>query len=231
MMRLERMQREVIVLILMCCVLISGCIFNQNGGKGTLEVNSSPNGAAVFLDNGFRGNTPITIDDITLGSHLVELCYLGYENWSANVSITSDTTKLFIPLIPISTPTPTPTPVLDKYLYCIENVPGSHYYPQPNQCLYPDQTPRPTKTPIIDNYVYCTENFPGSHYYPQTNQCLYSGETPRPTPTPKPTLDIYKYCAENFPGSQYNFSTKQCEYPPTVVVTTQHSNILGGVNK
>jgi hypothetical protein len=218
------MLQKKIVVILLCCVFIPGCLFNQNSEKGSIEVNSSPHGAAVYIDNEFQGNTPIAIHNITFGSSTVELRYQGYQNWSKTVSISPTTVKLFIPLIPISTPMTKPTPINDKYEYCIEHFPGSHYYPQTNQCLFPSETP-------TDFYKYCVEKFPGSHYYPQTNQCLYPSETPKPTQTLtiSPTLDIYEYCTVNFPGSQYNSSTKQCEYPQTTIVTTQRSNIIGKV--
>ena len=220
------MLREIIIVMLIGCVLITGCIFDLNGEKGTFEVTSSPTGAAVYFDNVLRGPTPITINEVAFGSHRLELTYQGYQNWSKNVSISSDKSQLFVPLLPISTPMPTQTPVLDKYQYCVEKLPGTHYDFQTNQCLYPGEipsTPRPTKTPIIDNYIYCVENYPGTHYDPQTNWCR-KGETPMPT------RDNSKYCAENAPGSQYNSSTDQCEYP-LVVVTTQGSNNLGKVNK
>ena len=127
--------REVIISILICCVFLSGCIQNQNSGKGDIQVTSSPRGAEVYLDNGYRGTTPTTIKDVSFGSHTIEFRYQGYQSWSTGVSVTSGTSQLQASLTPISQPTiqtpPTTPPSIS---------------PLPTQ-LTPTQPTTPIRTP------------------------------------------------------------------------------------
>jgi hypothetical protein len=50
--------------------------------RGSIEVRSTPDGAEVFVDGGFKGYTPITIPEMAAGSHLVEVVKDGYLRWS-----------------------------------------------------------------------------------------------------------------------------------------------------
>ncbi len=54
---------------------------------GTLKVSSSPIGATVYIDNTFRGTTPLTSSGIAAGQHTVTLKKTGYDDYSAPVNI------------------------------------------------------------------------------------------------------------------------------------------------
>jgi hypothetical protein len=79
--------------------------------NGLITVRSSPSGANIYLDNEYRGLTPLTLVDIPQGSHTIILKLNGYQDWqsSVNVSARSSTdvsgTLSFIPQ-----PTPTTLP-------------------------------------------------------------------------------------------------------------------------
>jgi hypothetical protein len=91
--------------IIFFCVLMSGCLSNQNSGKGTINLTSSPSGAEVYLDNQYRGTTPSTITDLTLGIHNVELRLRGYQSWSTSITVSSATYQFNAFLGPVTQPT------------------------------------------------------------------------------------------------------------------------------
>ena len=81
---------------------------------GTIAVSSSPSGANVYLDDTYKGITPLTITDVSSGTHTIEVKLDGYEDWSTSVQITSGSTaSVSASLTQTPTPTPkTPTTVL-----------------------------------------------------------------------------------------------------------------------
>jgi serine/threonine-protein kinase len=54
---------------------------------GGLMVESRPAGANVFVDNHMVGTTPVSLKDVTAGSHAIRLEHDGYRRWSASVRI------------------------------------------------------------------------------------------------------------------------------------------------
>jgi hypothetical protein len=105
------------IIILVVFVLLSGCLSGPDAQKSTISLTSSPQGAEVYLDNQYRGTTPVTIPDIGPGSHTLEYRHAGYKSWSAAVTVTPGSSNYFAALtqttIPIPsdiTPTRSPTP-------------------------------------------------------------------------------------------------------------------------
>jgi len=79
--------------------------------SGTISVSSSPSGAYIYLDNTYKGIAPLTITDVSPGTHAIKATLTGYEDWSTNVEVTSGSTaSVSASLTPTSTPTPVPTP-------------------------------------------------------------------------------------------------------------------------
>jgi hypothetical protein len=54
---------------------------------GEILVRSSPSGANIYLDNAYRGITPLTLVDIPQGSHAIVLKMNGYQNWQSSVNV------------------------------------------------------------------------------------------------------------------------------------------------
>jgi hypothetical protein len=112
------MDGKILISIFVCCVLISGCITNQDSGKGTLQLTSSPSGAQVYLDSQYQGSTPSTITTVEPGNHTLEFRYPGYQSWSTAILVSSGTSHFYAALTrhpdiqvpqdksPLSTPTP-----------------------------------------------------------------------------------------------------------------------------
>jgi hypothetical protein len=56
---------------------------------GAISVNSNPQGARVYLDNAYKGNTPLNIRDITVGRHKIRIMLSGYEEWTSDITVSS----------------------------------------------------------------------------------------------------------------------------------------------
>jgi len=54
---------------------------------GQINVGSSPAGANIYLDNAYRGITPLTLVDIPQGSHAIILKINGYQDWTSTVNV------------------------------------------------------------------------------------------------------------------------------------------------
>ena len=81
----EKMDGKILTSILICCVLITGCISGQE--KGTLQLESSPSGPQVYLDSQYQGSTPSTIANVEQGNHTLEFRFPGYESWSTVIVV------------------------------------------------------------------------------------------------------------------------------------------------
>lgn len=75
---------------------------------GQIIIVSTPAGAELFLDNTFRGVTPVTLSDIPAGSHVVMVRQAGYTDASQTVTVTggaSTPVALGLTEIPVTTKT------------------------------------------------------------------------------------------------------------------------------
>ena len=73
---------------------------------GGLSVSSTPSGANVYVDNAFRGVTPLMLNDITTGSHTLLLQMAGYQDYVATVQVNSGATNTVAAVLnPATTPT------------------------------------------------------------------------------------------------------------------------------
>lgn len=79
---------------------------------GALSVQSNPSGAGVYLDNEYKGITPVTLQGIRVGSHSVLIKTDGYSSYNGDVNIIPDQASgLSVTLSPIITQTQTQSPV------------------------------------------------------------------------------------------------------------------------
>jgi len=69
---------------------------------GRIIVTSQPQGAKVYLDNVYKGLTPLNLDRVTAGQHHIKLERAGYQDWSDYVSVSpSRTTTVSADLVPL----------------------------------------------------------------------------------------------------------------------------------
>jgi hypothetical protein len=68
---------------------------------GTLEIQSDPPGASVFINRERVGETPLQVADLRAGSHVIWVEQAGYERWTASVRIVAGTaTRVDVTLQP-----------------------------------------------------------------------------------------------------------------------------------
>jgi hypothetical protein len=80
---------------------------------GQIIIVSTPAGAELFLDNIFKGITPVTLSDIPAGSHVVTVKQAGYADASQTVTVTGgQSTPVAISLAEIPPTTKTPMTAL-----------------------------------------------------------------------------------------------------------------------
>jgi PEGA domain len=60
----------------------------QNATSG-LSVTSSPDDAKVYLDGAYRGTTPLTLCNPSVGTHIIQIRLDGYKEWKSTVEIES----------------------------------------------------------------------------------------------------------------------------------------------
>jgi hypothetical protein len=57
---------------------------------GSISINSSPEGAVVFLNGRRVGTTPLLMPELPVGSRAVRLTMSGYSTWSRAVQVVAD---------------------------------------------------------------------------------------------------------------------------------------------
>jgi hypothetical protein len=69
---------------------------------GRVVATSHPQGAKVYLDNVYRGTTPLNLDRVATGQHQIKLVKTDYQDWGSYVSVSpSRTTTVSADLIPL----------------------------------------------------------------------------------------------------------------------------------
>ena len=73
---------------------------------GSLRVTSSPPGAEIYVDEIYRGYTPMTVGSLATGGHTVRLHLAGYQDNSQNVNIGSGSQSVVsVTMTPVYQPT------------------------------------------------------------------------------------------------------------------------------
>jgi hypothetical protein len=61
---------------------------NVSNGPGSIEVLSRPAGAQVIVDGRIVGRTPLSIPNVTAGTHSIRLELAGFNRWATSVEVT-----------------------------------------------------------------------------------------------------------------------------------------------
>ncbi|MHB8164904.1 MAG: PEGA domain-containing protein [Methanoregula sp.] len=69
------------------------CSLSPMETSGALYVISDPSNSKVVLDGMYRGTTPLTLNNLASGTHIVELDHAGYYDWKSTVTVPSGGTK------------------------------------------------------------------------------------------------------------------------------------------
>jgi hypothetical protein len=69
------------------------CPLTPVNTAGSLYVLSSPSDASVSLDGLYKGKTPITLNNLAAGTHIIQLDYPGYYDWKSSVEVPEGGTR------------------------------------------------------------------------------------------------------------------------------------------
>jgi hypothetical protein len=88
---------------------------SSSPATGSIIVTSTPTGGQVYIDNQLRGAAPVTIYNVTTGTHIINMKLAGYSDWSSSVDVPANqavhvsatltpgtATKPILPGIPLS---------------------------------------------------------------------------------------------------------------------------------
>jgi hypothetical protein len=78
---------------------------------GSLDLTSSPSAASVYLDGTLMGTTPLTIDDLDVGSYKLILKKDGYSDWMRTAKVTNGGITSYDAIFDAKTTATTATPV------------------------------------------------------------------------------------------------------------------------
>ena len=85
--------------------------------NGQITVRSSPSGANIYVDNVYKGLTPLTLVEIPQGGHTILLRMNGYQDWQSTVNVaggsSSDVTGTLSPAA-VASPQPTASAVVTQ---------------------------------------------------------------------------------------------------------------------
>ncbi len=95
-------------------------------------MNSSPEGADIFVDEGFVGNAPAVLK-IQAGKHEIRIALDGYEEWKRPVDITADSELTLSPTLKkkedsAATPAIAPTARQGIYFETAKKLEGKQFY-------------------------------------------------------------------------------------------------------
>lgn len=77
--------------------------YHPPSSTGTVSVSSSPTGANVYIDNAYKGVTPVDIE-VSPGTRTVKVTLPGYLDWSTDVQVTAGgTSQVSASLTPATT--------------------------------------------------------------------------------------------------------------------------------
>jgi hypothetical protein len=79
------------------------------GSVGRLDISSNPSGAVLYIDGSNKGTTPVTLDDLDVGTYKLILKKDGYMDWTRTAIITNGTTTSYSANLEVKTTAPTTT--------------------------------------------------------------------------------------------------------------------------
>jgi len=95
--------KKFIVIIIICILLIAAVLTAVYFCMGTLNLTSTPSGASVYIDENFVGVTPLIVNNLMIGTHVVRLEKSDYHIWTGKITINSkSTTTQSITMTPLT---------------------------------------------------------------------------------------------------------------------------------
>ena len=184
---------------------------------GALSVDSSPQGAQIYLNGYYRGISPISLDQLTPGSYTIAVVLDGYNAYSTLVRISAgSTTNVYTALLPVSS-----TP---NSIYATSDPANAFVY---LDTLYKGKTPLTiTGIPPGDHLVEL--NAPG--YYTWNTTISLSGGSTRTVYAQMISLTpVVTTTAVTLPAAPTPTSTKAGAGPVMVVTALGIIGLVAGI--
>ncbi|HWQ66797.1 MAG TPA: PEGA domain-containing protein [Methanospirillum sp.] len=70
---------------------LSGSLSNDGPNSGMMEIMSHPEGASVYLDGALQGTAPLTLNEISSGTHTLSLQQEGFDGFDTSFSVSPET--------------------------------------------------------------------------------------------------------------------------------------------
>ena len=103
------MENKTLCILVVLFILFLGFFCGCAAVTGSLNVVSSPPGAGAYLDNQYRGITPLTLADVPPGNHSLELRLDGFRTWTASgIMDEGGYVEVEVTLVPVSSAEPGP---------------------------------------------------------------------------------------------------------------------------
>jgi len=83
---------SIVVLPILTVKISTDLVRQAQSAYGSISVNSNPQEARVYLDNAYKGHTPINLRDIPIGRHTIRIILPGYQEWTGDISVSSSQT-------------------------------------------------------------------------------------------------------------------------------------------
>jgi hypothetical protein len=90
---MKKQELSLVFIVILCTAIMMPAADAATIGRltkstgGTLGVDSSPQGAAVFIDGARAGTTPLTGYAVSAGTHTILLTLAGYQDYTSNVEV------------------------------------------------------------------------------------------------------------------------------------------------
>jgi len=88
------MRKIILMLLIFAFIFVSGCNL-KNNTPITIKITSTPSNAMVYVDGSFKGETPLTIDNISKGNHRVVVEKANYLAVRDNIKVEKEDTFNF----------------------------------------------------------------------------------------------------------------------------------------
>jgi hypothetical protein len=184
---------------------------------GALSVDSSPQGAKIYLNGYYRGISPYSFDQLTPGSYTVETVLDGYRSSTTMVRISAgSTTNVSTTLQPLSSS--------PNSIYVTSDPRNAFVY---LDTIYKGKTPL-TMTGISPGDHVIELNAPGYHSW-NTTVSLPGGSTRTVSATMISLVPAVSATTVTAPGTPTPTSTKAGAVPAGVIVALGITGLVAGV--
>ena len=82
---------SLLLLTVLLAITISSIPVSAQGGD--ISISTTPSGAAIYLDNSYKGVTPIIIKDALPGSYTIRLTFKDYDDWTTIIDVVEGSTN------------------------------------------------------------------------------------------------------------------------------------------